>query len=77
MDMEAATQSHLVLNFYKCCTSYNQQNHPHLAKKQVYNVMKNVYSETYEGSDNITLKYQNTLGNIPCTEENVKKIQRQ
>ncbi len=72
-DMETATLNHLVLNFYKCCTNYIWQNHPHLTKKQVYDVMTNVYSETYEGSDPIALNIRNALGNIPPTEENVKK----
>jgi hypothetical protein len=29
-DMETATLNHLVLSFYKRCTKYIQQNHPHL-----------------------------------------------
>ena len=72
-DMETATLNHLVLNFYKRCTNYIRKNHPHLTKKQVYDVMTNVYSETYEGSDPIALNIRNALGNIPPTEENVKK----
>ena len=63
LEMEMATKNHPVLNFYKWCYKYIQELHPHLAKKEVYNIMKGVYDKSYSSNNQVILLFCIPLGN--------------
>jgi hypothetical protein len=45
LEMETATKSDLVLNFYKRCSKYIWDLYPNQMKKDVYDIMKRIYEE--------------------------------
>jgi hypothetical protein len=73
LEMETATQNHLVLNFYKRFFSYIKNKHPTLSKSEVYEICKGLYDKNYQLDNPIVLQYRQILNNIP-PDERLSKI---
>ena len=73
LEMETATQNHLVLNFYKRFFTYIKNKHPMLSKSEVCKICKGLFDKNYQLNNPIVLQYRQLLNNLP-PDERLSKI---
>ena len=71
-DMVIATTNHLVLNFYKRFTKYLRHRYGYDGCK-IYNLVKNIYVEEYDGDDDEILFWRRRLGDKPPYAKYIKR----
>ena len=71
-DMVVSTTNHLVLNFYKRFTKYLRHRYDYDGRK-IYNLVKNIYAEEYDGDDDEILFWRGRLGDKPPYAKYIKQ----